>query len=84
MQHKVFRPQTLANCYLALDNDLEILPVINKIDLASARVDEVVKEIEDVIGLEAENCPKISAKTGLNIPDVLEGDHSTYSCTRRR
>jgi len=65
--------QTLANCYLALDNDLEILPVINKIDLASARVDEVVKEIEDVIGLEAEDCPKISAKTGLNIPDVLEG-----------
>lgn len=65
--------QTLANCYLALDNNLEILPVINKIDLASARVDEVVKEIEDVIGLEAEDCPKISAKTGLNIPDVLEG-----------
>lgn len=65
--------QTLANCYLAVDNNLEILPVINKIDLASARVDEVVKEIEDVIGLEAENCPKISAKTGLNIIDVLEG-----------
>lgn len=65
--------QTLANCYLALDNDLEILPVINKIDLASARIDEVVKEIEDIIGLEAENCPKISAKTGLNILDVLEG-----------
>lgn len=65
--------QTLANCYLALDNDLEILPVINKIDLASARIDEVVKEIEDVIGIEAEDCPKISAKTGLNIPDVLEG-----------
>lgn len=65
--------QTLANCYLALDNNLEILPVINKIDLASARVDEVVKEIEDVIGIEAEGCPKISAKTGLNIPDVLEG-----------
>ena len=65
--------QTLANCYLALDNDLEILPVINKIDLASARVEEVVKEIEDVIGIEAENCPKISAKTGLNILDVLEG-----------
>ncbi|MBO1263809.1 elongation factor 4 [Proteiniclasticum sp. SCR006] len=65
--------QTLANCYLALDNDLEILPVINKIDLASARVEEVVKEIEDVIGIEAENCPKISAKTGLNIVDVLEG-----------
>ncbi|NCC79267.1 MAG: elongation factor 4 [Clostridia bacterium] len=65
--------QTLANCYLALDNDLEILPAINKIDLASARVEEVVKEIEDVIGIEAENCPKISAKTGLNILDVLEG-----------
>jgi len=65
--------QTLANCYLAVDNNLDILPVINKIDLASARVDEVVKEIEDVIGLEAENCPKISAKTGLNIIDVLEG-----------
>ena len=65
--------QTLANCYLALDNDLEILPVINKIDLSSARVDEVVKEIEDIIGIEAENCPKISAKTGLNILDVLEG-----------
>lgn len=65
--------QTLANCYLALDNDLEILPVINKIDLSSARVEEVVKEIEDVIGIEAENCPKISAKTGLNILDVLEG-----------
>lgn len=65
--------QTLANCYLALDNDLEILPVINKIDLTSARVDEVVKEIEDIIGIEAENCPKISAKTGLNILDVLEG-----------
>ncbi len=65
--------QTLANCYLALDNDLEILPVINKIDLASSRVDEVVKEIEDVIGIEATDCPKISAKTGLNIKDVLEG-----------
>ena len=65
--------QTLANCYLALDNNLEILPVINKIDLTSARVDEVVKEIEDIIGIEAENCPKISAKTGLNILDVLEG-----------
>ncbi len=65
--------QTLANCYLALDNNLEILPVINKIDLASSRVDEVVKEIEDVIGIEAADCPKISAKTGLNIKDVLEG-----------
>lgn len=65
--------QTLANCYLALDNNLEILPVINKIDLPSARIDDVVKEIEDVIGIEAADAPKISAKTGLNIQDVLEG-----------
>ena len=64
--------QTLANCYLALDNDLEIAPVINKIDLASARPDEIKKEIEDVIGIEAEDAPLISAKTGLNIEDVLE------------
>jgi GTP-binding protein LepA len=64
--------QTLANCYLAMDNDLEIVPVINKIDLPSARVEEVIKEIEDVIGLEAQDAPAISAKTGLNIKDVLE------------
>ncbi|GAA0747387.1 translation elongation factor 4 [Clostridium oceanicum] len=64
--------QTLANCYLALDNDLEIIPVINKIDLPSARPDEVKAEIEDVIGIEAEDAPLVSAKTGLNIEDVLE------------
>ncbi|MBE6062763.1 MAG: elongation factor 4 [Clostridium butyricum] len=64
--------QTLANCYLALDNDLEITPVINKIDLPSARPDEVKQEIEDVIGIDAEEAPLISAKTGLNIKDVLE------------
>ena len=64
--------QTLANCYLALDNDLEIAPVINKIDLASARPDEVKQEIEDIIGIEAEDAPMISAKTGLNIDQVLE------------
>lgn len=64
--------QTLANCYLAMDNDLEIVPVINKIDLPSARVEEVIKEIEDVIGIEAQDAPAISAKTGLNIKDVLE------------
>ena len=64
--------QTLANCYLALDNDLEIAPVINKIDLPSSRADEVKQEIEDVIGIEAENAPMISAKTGLNIDQVLE------------
>lgn len=64
--------QTLANVYLALDNDLEIIPVINKIDLPSARPDEVKKEIEDVIGIDASNAPCISAKTGLNVEDVLE------------
>ena len=64
--------QTLANCYLALDNNLDIAPVINKIDLPSARPLEVIKEIEDVIGIEAQDAPLISAKTGLNIEDVLE------------
>ncbi len=64
--------QTLANCYLALDNDLEIVPVINKVDLPSARPEEIRAEIEDVIGVEASECPLISAKTGLNIEDVLE------------
>lgn len=64
--------QTLANTYLALDHNLEIVPVINKIDLASARPDEVKKEIEDVIGIEAEDAPLISAKSGLNIDGVLE------------
>ena len=64
--------QTLANVYLAIDNDLEVLPVINKIDLPSARPDEVKKEIEDIIGIPAEDAPCISAKTGLNVEDVLE------------
>ncbi len=64
--------QTLANVYLALDHDLEVVPVINKIDLPSAEPDRVKAEIEDVIGLEAQDAPMISAKTGLNIEDVLE------------
>lgn len=64
--------QTLANTYLALEQDLEILPVLNKIDLPSARPDEVKNEIENEIGLDATNAPQISAKTGLNIEDVLE------------
>ncbi|MFC4803872.1 translation elongation factor 4 [Filifactor villosus] len=64
--------QTLANVYLALDQNLEILPVINKIDLPSARPDEIKQEIEDIIGLEAHDAPMISAKDGLNIEDVLE------------
>ena len=64
--------QTLANVYLALDQDLEIVPVINKIDLPSARPDEVKVEIEEIIGLDASDAPLISAKQGLNITDVLE------------
>ena len=64
--------QTLANVYLALDHDLEIMPVINKIDLPSADPDRVVEEIEDVIGIEAQDAPKISAKNGINIEQVLE------------
>ena len=64
--------QTLANVYLALDHDLDVMPVINKIDLPSADPERVIEEIEDVIGIEAEDAPKISAKTGLNIEDVLE------------
>jgi GTP-binding protein lepA len=64
--------QTLANVYLALDHDLEVFPVINKIDLPSADPEHVAEEIEDVIGIEAEDAPRISAKVGLNIEDVLE------------
>lgn len=64
--------QTLANTYLAIDNNLETLPVINKIDLPSARVEEVKEEIEELIGFDAKNCPCISAKEGINIEDVLK------------
>ena len=64
--------QTLANAYLAIENNLETIPAINKIDLPSARVDEVKQEIEEVIGFPAENCPCISAKEGINIEDVLK------------
>ena len=64
--------QTLANVYLALDHDLDVFPVINKIDLPSAEPERVIEEIEDVIGIEAEDAPRISAKTGLNVEDVLE------------
>ena len=64
--------QTLANVYLALDHDLDVLPVINKIDLPRADPERVVNEIEDVIGLEAHDAPRISAKTGLNVEEVLE------------
>ncbi len=64
--------QTLANVYLALDHDLDVFPVINKIDLPSAEPERVVEEIEDVIGIEAQGCPLISAKNGIGIDDVLE------------
>ena len=64
--------QTLANVYLALDHDLDVLPVINKIDLPSAQPERVINEIEDVIGLEAQDAPRISAKTGENVDEVLE------------
>ena len=64
--------QTLANAYLAVDANLEIIPVVNKIDLPSADIDKCRAEIEDVIGIPAEDCPAVSAKTGLNIEDVLE------------
>ena len=64
--------QTLANVYLALDHDLDVMPVINKIDLPSAEPERVIEEIEDVIGIEAEDAPRISAKVGLNIEEVLE------------
>ena len=64
--------QTLANVYLALDHDLDVMPVINKIDLPSAQPERVIEEIEDVIGIEASDAPLISAKTGLNVDQVLE------------
>ena len=64
--------QTLANTYLAVDHDLEIIPVINKIDLPSAEPERVIKDIEDIIGIPAENAARISAKTGLNVGDVME------------
>ncbi len=64
--------QTLANAYLAIDNDLEIMPVINKVDLASARPDEAATELEEILGVDASDAPRISAKTGLNIEEVLE------------
>ncbi len=64
--------QTLANAYLAVDAGLEIVPVINKIDLPSAQIDQCRTDIEDIIGIPAEGCPAVSAKTGLNIPDIME------------
>ena len=64
--------QTLANTYLAIDHDLEVVPVINKIDLPSANPDMVIREIEDVIGIPAEDAPRVSAKTGQNVAEVLE------------
>ena len=64
--------QTLANTYMALEHDLELVPILNKIDLPSAHPDEVAQEVEDVIGLPCLDAPRVSAKTGLNIDQVLE------------
>ena len=72
--------QTLANAYLAVDADLEIVPVINKIDLSSAMPDKCRAEIEDVIGIPAEGCPAVSAKTGLNIQDVMDAIIAQIPC----
>ena len=69
--------QTLANVYLAMDEDLEILPVLNKIDLPSARPDEVKQEIEDVIGVDAQEAPLVSAKEGIGIEELLEKINKT-------
>ena len=74
--------QTLANAYLAIDNNLEILPVINKIDLASADIDGTRNEIEDIIGIPAMDCPAVSAKCGLNIEDVLEKAVTDIPCPK--
>ncbi len=74
--------QTLANVYLAIDNNLEILPVINKIDLPNARPDEVKKEIEDIIGIPALDAPCISAKSGLNVDEVLERIVTDLPCPK--
>ena len=70
--HRELKRRRLANVYMALDHDLEVIPVINKVDLPSAEPERVINEIEDVIGLEAQDAPQISAKTGLNVDQVLE------------
>ena len=76
--------QTLANVYLAIDSNLDILPVINKVDLPSSRPDEIKKQIENIIGIPAEDAPCISAKSGLNIEEVLERIVSDIRPPKRR
>ena len=76
--------QTLANCYLALDHDLEVVPILNKIDLPSADPDAVAKEVEDVIGLPCMEAPRVSAKLGIGVKDVLEWVVTRYSRPHRR
>ena len=70
--------QTLANVYLALDEDLEIMPVLNKIDLPSARPDEIKEEIEDVIGVDAADAPLVSAKEGIGVEELAGTDRDRY------
>ena len=76
--------QTLANTYLALDNNLEILPVINKVDMMNAQPDVTIREIEDIIGLDCSNAPLISARSGLNVDKVLEQDCLSNPCAKWR
>ena len=71
----------MANVYVALDEDLEIVPVLNKIDLASSRPDEVKEEIEEMIGIDASEAPLVSAKEGIGITDLLEAVVKVYSGT---
>ena len=82
-RHEGIEAQTLANTYLAIDHDLEVVPVINKIDLPSAQPEMVINEIEDVIGIPAEDAPQVSAKTGLNVESVLEEIVEKNSVTDR-
>jgi GTP-binding protein LepA len=76
--------QTLANCYTALDMDLEVVPVLNKIDLPAADPDRAAQEIEDIVGIDATDAVRCSAKTGVGVPEVLERLGARYSGARRR
>ena len=75
--------QTLANCYTAIEMDLEVVPILNKIDLPAADPERVAEEIEDIVGIDAMEAVRCSAKTGVGIEDVLEEIVAKNSCTRR-
>ncbi len=76
--------QTVANCYTAIEQGVEVIPVLNKIDLPAADPDRVIAEIEDIIGIEATDALRVSAKTGQGIQDMLEAVIKPYPCTQRR